>query len=180
MSKLALAISIVIPGVGQFLSGRYGRGVGLFLLFQIFLGGMLYGLLGFPAEAGYSAATGGHVFWAFLLCLVIVWGYNASRLAAEAWGRSRRPEEKEAWFKEGLRHYLRDEMPEALKAFARLTRWDRRDADAYFHLAMCYRALGRRKPARRALRRCRAVDEEEKWAWEVAQELDRLKEKENR
>ena len=191
-TTLAWIVAILIPGVGQFLSGRYGQGLGLFLLVQVFLNGMLYGLLGFPAEAGYSSAVGRHVFWACLLCLAIVWCYSAAGLLHEAWGRSRHQEEKDAWFREGLRHYLLgvdapDEIEAARQAFARLVRWDPEDADAHFHLAMCYGALGRtgddppkrRKQARRALRRCQRVDEDEKWAWEVRQELNRLREEQH-
>ena len=47
---------------------------------------------------------------------------------------------------------------------------DRDDADGFFQLAMVYKQKGDMEKARKALRRCRSADDDDKWQWELEQE----------
>lgn len=85
-----------------------------------------------------------------------------------------RQAEREVLLREAGIHWLKDELALARPIYARLVRRDPWDADAALGLATVLGDLGSQRPARRWLRRVRALDTKKHLADVVEIELERL------
>lgn len=165
-------ILAVIPGLGHLYLGRQWRGLMVFALFALAANGMYAaGLMG-DREIG---------IYVFSLCrgaAVAVWLYSLLHVAYLS-GRfepARVGERKDYHFKRGLTQYLSGAFDAAKAEFLTVLKLDPMDIDARFHLAMTHQALGQRRRALRAFKRCLADDLDAKWKWEVGVQLDKARE----
>ena len=163
---LTLLASLILPGVGQVLRGRIAVGIAFFVGFVALLDVFAYAAFRTPPAAEWQIAT-------VLGCLCLVWFGCQAHLGYLLYGLdpNRDAERKELAFHEGLRYYLRDELPEAIRQFESVLRMDRFDRDAHFHLGVCLSRGGSYRRAIRCFKKCIEFDDDRKWAGEVAEEI---------
>jgi len=168
MKKLStLLASLVLPGVGHILRGRITVGVAFFAGVIVLLNLLAYVVFR-PAPDGPEQQA------AVLVCgLSALWLGCQAHLAYLLYGvnPAKYARQKEDIFHEGLRHYVRDELADAIRRFEDVLRFESFDYDAYFYLGLCHRSAGRHKSAVRCFKKCVEFDDDQKWAAEVAQEL---------
>ena len=170
MKKLpTLLASLVLPGIGHILRSRIAVGVAFFFGVIVLLNVLAYAAFrAVPAPSGRQAAVlvGG-------LCLV--WLGCQAHLAYLLYGvdPARHAERKERAFHEGLQHYVRDELTDAIRQFEDVLRIEPFDHDAYFYLGLCLSKAGIYRRAVRCFKKCIEFDDERKWADDVAEEIAR-------
>jgi hypothetical protein len=170
-TRLLALILALAPGWGHVYWGRQTLGL---LLFTLFVVG------GFAALNGLILHVGPGGSWlvrvsVLLTALVLVWNW-VDILLRTAGGRARREdEERDRRLRDGMITYLRGDYPTAKSLFEACVHADPLDADALFRLGMTYVRSGEPRRAIAWLRRARRRDTEEKWSWEVREELARLK-----
>jgi tetratricopeptide (TPR) repeat protein len=172
-----IAVSVVLPGLGQVVAGRTLRGLALFFLFGCAADGYFYSqaLRILPPEVAPVAPglvrtlslVGGGLVWLVAFADVV-------RLASRNRRIRSRAAEATAHIRKGLIAYLRHDLPAATRAFLAALRIDDRDPDALYHLGVAYAAAGQRRKARRALRRCVRFDADGKWDIEAQAHLHAL------
>ncbi|HVY62250.1 MAG TPA: hypothetical protein VHF22_11390 [Planctomycetota bacterium] len=169
-SSVAIALSAV-TGLGHVYLGRYVQGVVLFALFATAANGVLLGAL----WQGPAART---ITLASEVALVAVWvtGLASALRLTVFTDREKLRACRDERIREGLVHYLKDELRPALESFeaACACDVDRCDVDVLFHLGVIESRLGNRRRAERYFRRCLAWDPDAKWRAEVTEELARL------
>ena len=169
---LTLLLSFVLPGIGQIAIGRIAVGIAFFLG-VITLFNSLVCLQYNPSKPPAPWHTG-----MIVGCLSFLWLGCQVHLAWWLFLRdpSRHQAEKELAFREGLRYYLVDELPAAIRQFQRVLRFDPGDCDAFFYLGACCSQAGMYGRAKRFFRKCSDHDDNRKWSIEVQEELLLLKE----
>jgi hypothetical protein len=83
----------------------------------------------------------------------------------------RRRRRRDAAFREGLAHTVRDDSEQAARCFREALCLDPSEASVRFHLGVALRRVRRFKAARRQLRRCVRWDADRAWADEARREL---------
>ena len=158
---------MVLPGIGHILRSRIAVGVAFFFGVIVLLNVLAYAAFrAEPATSGRRAAVlvGG-------LCLV--WLGCQAHLAYLLYGvdPAKHAERKERAFHEGLQHYVRDELSDAIHRFKDVLRIEPFDHDAYFYLGLCLSKAGTYRRAVRCFKKCIEFDDERKWADDVAEEI---------
>ena len=170
MRILSILLTIVLPGAGHLLRRKYLRGVGLLFCLGVCVDGMFFAWIRLGETSGerymYGFIALGAILWLYALADII----RLARVDREA-----AQQRKDEHLRQGLIHYLRDELDQAIAEFRAVLKLDSDDADARFHLAKAYRVAGQLDKASRALRRCRACDEEDKWAAEIDREFGKIR-----
>jgi len=161
----------VIPGFGHLYLGRHWRGLVVFAVFALAANGMYFAHEMAPDETGV---------YVFSLCrgaAVAMIAYSLLHVAYLSRRFERKPlaERKDYHFKRGQLQYVGGAFDEAASEFLTVLKLDPMDVDARFHLAMSYRALGRRRDAEKTFKRCLADDLDGKWRWEIKVELKALR-----
>ncbi len=167
---VALVLSLV-PGWGHVYWGREAPGLGLFTLFAVAGFALLNGLFIYIGNARSLV-----VALSSVLLLASIVGSWIDILRATNPGRLKALEaERDKALREGTVAYLRGDLKAAIDLFEGCVRRDPGDVEALFRLgAVCSRS-GESRAAQVWLRRARKHDLDEKWAWEVERELERLK-----
>ncbi|MFH0964457.1 MAG: hypothetical protein V2A58_10655 [Planctomycetota bacterium] len=166
MRVVYVVLTILFPGLGHLVKGEHLKGVVLGICFALPFSGFLVSWAVYT-EAFHPA------FEIVCLCLfAAVWIVAIIDIARRVYfvDESATLKEKERLFREGVEAYLRGDFNRAEEALHALLRVDHDDPDGYFHLAMVFKEKGDLERARKALRRCRSVDDADKWAWEVQRE----------
>ena len=160
-------MTILFPGLGHIVKGENAKGVVLAICWGLSLQGYLYGTFVWREmwETWFSAVC--LVFAAALWIFAIV--DIARRLYFVDEDAAAR--ERDRLFSEAMVAYLQGDLNRAEETLHMMLKMDRDDPDGRFHLAMIYKEKGDSDKARRVLRRCRSVDDADKWAWETEQEL---------
>jgi tetratricopeptide (TPR) repeat protein len=173
---LPVLLSAIAPGAGHLVRRQYLRAAALLLTFVVLLDGVAIGLLLVAPrepELGHRLALhcgiGAGFVWLVALGHMIYRSY--------VFDENRQRQRVELLFRQGQQDYLRGDHQAALEAFKQAIKLDREDADLRLYLASTYQALGQRRRARRALRKCLNVDDAGKWTWEVEQALAATKKK---
>lgn len=168
--KLAIFFSVLFPGVGQIILGRYVNGFFLFAVYTFFL------LLGisrflvsdtFLGDRALCLAVGAAAAaWACALIETLQVGVGRKSKGTKA--------DRDQHLRSGIVCYLKGEFGRAAEEFEAALALDRNDQDARFHLAMALKAQGSHRKARRALKQCLALDPNTKWYPEICDELENL------
>jgi tetratricopeptide (TPR) repeat protein len=171
-----ICLSVVFPGCGHIAAGRPARGLLLFFLFGFAVDGFLYSQAQSilpPDQAGAAsvvrviALAAGFLLWAYAIADTTSLALRRQRIEARA-------DAATSHIRLGLLASLRDQWPEALRAFQTALRINDQDPDALFHVGVAYAHLGQRRKARRALRRCIRYDRSGKWDDEAFDHLRQL------
>ena len=160
----------VVPGLGHLYLGRHWRGLLVFALFALGVNGM------FGCRVLTDSVLG---IWVLHLCFTAAgaaWCYSVLHVAHLGRAFASKPvqERKDYHFKRGLTQYLAGAFDAARDEFRTVLKLDPMDVDARFHLGMTLQALGERRKAARAFKRCLADDIHAKWKWEVRTQLAKL------
>ncbi|MBI3465152.1 MAG: hypothetical protein HY000_19170 [Planctomycetes bacterium] len=113
---------------------------------------------------------------ALWIAVIVAWS-GAATYAVWAWrGSGGRPLacRVDEVYRSALEHYLRRDWAQTDRCLRRLLYENPLDSDVLMQLAALERRRGRPEQAGRTLRRCRRVDSQRKWHWEIAQELHQL------
>jgi len=167
---LALGLSLV-PGWGHVYWGREVLGLAVFTAFALagfalFNGIFIY--LGDGREFLVRGSAGlvlGIVGWTWF---DIICRTGPRRLKAEE-------EERDHNLREGMIAYLRGDHEGAKALFRSCVRADPFDVEALFRMGVACSRTGDIREAAVWLRRTRRHDLEDKWRWEIAEELKKLK-----
>ena len=170
MTPATVILTLLMPGLGHFLIGRFVRGLVIWLVYMCSaLGAIACGLTG-GGPLSHNAP-----FVVLMLISAACWVYAVVNIVDVTFGSEESTsEECDEHFRQGVTHYLRGELVRAKKEFQKALSLNRRDLEARLHLGMVYAAEGRYHHARRAFKRCLALDHDGKWHWELQRELRRL------
>ena len=170
--KLAIILSLIVPGIGEIILERPVNGLFLFASYTFFV---LLGVFRF-----FTIETAS-ILEDRILCLAIgaagaSWGCALVETCQLAFGRrgERTKAARDERIRDGMIFHLKGEFGQAAGEFRSALALDRRDVDARFHLAMALKAQGLRREAKRALKKCLALDAESKWYSEICEELENL------
>ena len=165
-----VVITILFPGLGHILKGEHLNGVVISICWSLPLQGFLYSTfvwtdLFHPAFSTVSLAL-----------LAGIWILSIVDISRRLYfvDENATAREKDRLFRESSEAYLKGDLNRAEEALGAMLKLDREDADGHFHLAMILKAKGETEKARRALRRCRSVDDSDKWGWEIEKEQSLL------
>jgi tetratricopeptide (TPR) repeat protein len=164
-------VAALVPGLGHLLFRRHWRGLLVFALFAIAVNGM------HVARLVEDPVVGDYVFSLCAGATAAVWVYSVLHVAylGRKFETKHARERKDYHFQRGLTQYLAGTFDGAKSEFLTVLRLDPLDADARFHLGMTHQALGRRRRAIKAFKRCLADDPDAKWRWEVETQLRQLR-----
>lgn len=161
-----LFASILFPGLGHLLAGRYLKGAVLAVAFALAVDALLVGGLVWP-EPFQSARLG-------LGTLAVgIWVYG---WAGMGWYLLRNSgadleRRKDYVLSEGLRSLLRRDAPAAQRAFRAVLRLDDRDLEGWLYLGRSCQLMGQWTRARCFYRAARRLDVRGKWSWELERRL---------
>ena len=170
MRIFAIIASALLPGAGHVISGRQLKGIFIAFVFALALMTAVFrvfvrwpeaSLLGDPTFLLAAVAGVALWIWAFLDLFKALFGFRRT---------APRPQ-VDQHLRQGTTHYLRGELQEAERELTLAANLAPRDVDVRIHLARVYRAIGLKRKCRRLLRKCRALDTEEKWAAEIEEGL---------
>lgn len=164
-------ILAVIPGFGHLYLGRHWRGLVVFAIFALAVNGMYFAHELGPAETAAYAFSLCRGAAAAMLAYSLLHIAHVARLLA----RKPVPERKDYHLKRGLTQYVGGAFDGARAEFLSVLKLDPMDIDARFHLGMSCKALGERREAAKAFKRCLADDIDGKWQWEIETQLKELK-----
>jgi hypothetical protein len=165
-----MIVCALFPGAGHIISGRQLRGIFIALVFALalllayFRSFLLRPEASALSDGGFLLAVGAGVavwLWAFLDLFNVLFGLRRTAPRSEI----------DQHLRQGTSHYLRGELQEAERELALAAKLAPRDVDVRIHLARVYHAIGLKSKYRRLLRKCRALDTEEKWAAEIEEGL---------
>lgn len=174
MSKrIGLAVLSVWPGLPQICSGHEVAGLAIATCFAVLVNSALV------ATFVWTEALGSGWLWALWLSAGGLWLASASATGWWLWRRhpERFRQVNDELYREAIDQYLKGHWSEARWRLAKILGADRTDCDALIHLGTLHRHTGQPEEARRLLRRCRELDTEGKWRWEIQEELARLGER---
>ena len=153
--------SVIFPGLGHLLSGRYLKGAVLAVLFSITAEVLLLSLI-WPQAFGESWPVFGAL-------AVVIWGYAVlshwSLLRRSR--RNRKAGQADQVLLAGIKAMLRGDLGSADEAFRTVLRLDDRDVEGWLYLARTCQLRGQVGRARRFYRVVRRLDRQRKWAWEL-------------
>lgn len=185
-NAVALLLSTV-TGLGHFYLDHYLTGALLFGLFVTAINGMF---LGFTLQSTSSPLL---LRALSILLFVVVWTFGVWHAYRLSYGTDRAglARARDALLREGLVHYLRDDLEDAVRKLERAVALDIdwHDPDPLFHLGVAYARLAERRAlrmdeagAREAQRRahlafkqCLGRDPRRKWRAEVEDEQARMR-----
>ncbi len=156
--KLALLLSVLLPGLGHVVLGRCLFGVLLAFFYALCLELLLVKTFVWPFElaSSYIWGCGGlaAAIWAGALGWVIV----LTRVEVSA------PEERrEELLKEGMKLLLEEELASAEEKLRELVHLEPEDVEAYLYLGSVYEAQGEPKLARNCFKTCLNLDRKRYW-----------------
>jgi hypothetical protein len=159
---ISTALSIVLPGMGHFYLGHWIEGFALSFVYSIALQGFLRGIFVAPGRLAAPLP---------LTCLIIL---AAVWIAAQALFilkvRSEEDvdfERRDRLFKNYITAYLKHDLEESRHLLNRILDMNNEDIDALFHLYQLLKTTGDESGAARVVKKCRDLDEEGKWKWEL-------------
>lgn len=166
MRSLYVVMTLLFPGLGHIVKGEHAKGVALAICYALPVQGFLY-----------STYVWRDMWeqWFSLVCLALaaaLWVVALVDIARRLYfvDEDAVARERDRLFHEGVVAYLRGDLNRAEDTLHTMLKRDRDDADGWVQLAMVYKGKGDIVKARKALRRCRSIDDAEKWAWETEQE----------
>ncbi len=153
--------SVLFPGLGHLLAGRYFKGALLAVLFSLTVQTLLMGLVwpeSFettrPVMCGLALGI-----WTYAL-LSLWWGLRRAEHTTST-GQS------EAVLMRGIRAMLANDLSAAEEAFRGLLRLDDRDVEGWLYLARTCQLQGQHDRARRFYRVVKNLDSRRKWTREI-------------
>jgi len=159
---VSTAMSIALPGLGHFSLGYWVEGFVLSLIYSIALEGFLIGVFVVPGKFAAALPV------TFLVMLVVIWGVAQGlfilRVRNEEEGDLER---RQKLFREYVVASLRGDLETARHKLDKVLEMNRGDVDALFHLYQLLRSTGDEAGAKKILKKCRDLDEEGKWKWEL-------------
>jgi len=161
----ALVLSIILPGLGQVLTGRHRRGVVLFFAYLVFLDLAFIILPCLWGEMLLARILSKGLF----ISALIIWCYNIIDILRIIWWRERRSlrEKKKALFGEVINLYLQNNLMQARTKANEILRIDRDDPDAFFYLGLMAKKETKDNLAQKYWTQSLVLDETEKWRWEI-------------
>jgi tetratricopeptide (TPR) repeat protein len=171
---LILAASVLLPGAGHVIIGRQFKGILIAFLYTAALMMSLFRLFVVSSDDSVmcdwvfpsSVVAGlGVWLWAFLDLFDTLYGFRRAAPRSEV----------DPHLRQGAIHYLRGEMSEAERELLLAAKLDPKDADVCIHLARVYQAAGQKRKCRRFLRRCRSLDADAKWAVEIEETANAMR-----
>ena len=150
--------SVIFPGLGHLLSGRYVKGVVLGVLFSVSLEAVLLSVI-WPEAFGETWPVFGGL-------AIVIWGYG---VLSHCWLLKRREKagQAEQVLLGGIKAMVGGDLGAAEEAFRTVLRLDDRDVEGWLYLARTCQLQGQERRARKFYRVVRRLDREKKWAWEV-------------
>jgi tetratricopeptide (TPR) repeat protein len=162
--------SVLIPGGGAALRRKYFRAAAVMVVFLALL--QAYVLLRMVRPAGvpdYAPAAVLALMLAVAIANAVAEGYHITRRRHFAVGGK-----AEELYANALRAYISGEDKKADEFLSSALSLDELNADLLFLRAVVATRLGKAKRARRLFRKCRNIDENGKWSWEIDAALSRL------
>jgi hypothetical protein len=158
----------VLPGLGHVLLHRRWKGTLLFL-------GFLAALDLASLSAIHGTDTTSFPFWigALVAASLIVYSLRDAQRILFPRRRDALAALVHRHFREGVRHYLRAEYPEARNEFRGALDLDPLNREARLYLGMILKQERRLEEAHGMLRGC-LEDDGGKWEWELRRELERI------
>ena len=151
--------SVIFPGLGHLLSGRYVKGAVLAVVFSVTLQTLLLSVV-WPELFEQTRPI-------FMGLALIIWGYGI----LSHWWLLRRTEEGKEQADEmllaGMKAILRNDLKEAEEAFRAVLRLNDRDVEGWLYLAKTCQLKGEAGRARKFYRVVKRLDRERKWSWEI-------------
>jgi hypothetical protein len=153
--------SVVFPGLGHLLSGRYAKGVVIAVMFGITVEVLLASMVWPEALEGLEPE--------FMGLAMIIWGYG---VLSHWWLLSRGGKYEAAGDAEqimlaGIQAMLREDLKGAEEAFRTVLRLNDRDVEGWLYLARTCQLEGKEAQARKFYRVVKRLDRAGKWAWEL-------------
>jgi tetratricopeptide (TPR) repeat protein len=173
--KWVLLACSPIPGLVQFICGRYSRGVILLLAGILGLNGIVVlgpGLR--PVSAGLTVSA---ISWFLLVGTAGASVLDTIRHVVLL-DRDKLAKDKRRLMDKGIECYLKGDSEGAALYFTQLAHIDPQDADSRIYLASALKAMGDLPGARRNFKRAAALNNA-KWSWEVSlalKEMEQVKE----
>ena len=162
---ISTALSIVLPGMGHFFLGYWVEGFILSFVYSIALQGFLRGLLVAPGRLASPLPI------SFLIFLVAVWITAQVLFILKVRGEEEVDlERRDRLFKNYIVAYLKNDLEEARHLLNRILDMDNEDVDALFHLYQLLKATGDVAGAGKVVKKCRDLDERDKWRWELQEQ----------
>lgn len=170
-SRLAAIVLSLVPGWGHVYWGREPTGLLIFTLFAAAAFSLVNGLFLYLGGGRTLLVA----FSLLLLGVTLAWSW-ISILRWTSPSRIRSIEERRNQaFREGAAAFVRGDNDGAVAAFSRCVEVDPGDVEALFRLGIVTARAGDTRGARSWLRRAQKHDLDDKWAWEIERELERLK-----
>ena len=161
----------IVPGLGHLYLGRCWRGLFVFALFAIAANGACFAIITPPSEMREN------VLGLCLTAAAAMWAYSIFHVAhlSRRFQTKALAERKAYPLKRGLARYVAGAFDAAQTELLAVLKLDPMDTDARFHLAMTHKALGQKRKALKAFKRCLADDLDRKWEWEIKRELEKIR-----
>jgi len=162
---ISTALSIVLPGMGHFFLGYWVEGFILSFVYSIALQGFLRGILVAPGRLASPLPI------SFLILVVAVW--ITAQVLFILRVRSEQEidfERRDRLFRNYIVAYLKNDLEEARHLLNRILDMNHEDVDALFHLHQLLKVTGDTAGAGKVMKKCRDLDEEKKWHWELKEQ----------
>ncbi len=166
----AIVLSLLFPGLGHFVLGRFLFGVLLALFYGICLEWLLISgfIIGFDLPRVYT--------YTCMALAVAIWGGALSSVIvvvrADTEGRRAR---KDQLLTQGMNFLLQNELEAAEQALLELIKLDGADVEAYLYLGSVYEAKGNPALAHGCFKTSLNLDEPGKWRELLRERLSQLK-----
>ena len=162
--------AVLVPGAGKLLRKKYISAAFVIVLWTALA--QAYVLLKAINPSGLAV----YVHPALLAALVSIFAANAvlESLHLARDGRAAQDERLDEVYSQALTAFLSGEHSKADELLKTALRIHNLDPDSLFLRGQVAAALGKKRRARRFLRKCRDFDEEGKWKWEIASAIERL------
>ena len=170
MRNIGYLFSFIVPGIGQAINGRYVRSVALLIAAGVGLDMAILGAFLFSGDSAQKfTGIGLAVFGiAWLLSLVEMFHHKTTY----------DPRKLEPLLIQHLRnaqnYFLASKFDEAIDELKALLKKSPRDIEGRLYLAAVYVEMGERKKAMAQYAKVMALDENEKWKWQVNRDMKEL------
>jgi hypothetical protein len=162
---LSTGLSIIVPGLGHFFLGHWVEGFILSFLYAMALDGFLVSIFVRPGRFVAALPI------TLLIVLAAIWITAQVLFVLKV--RSEEEidlERRDRLFKNYIIAYLKNDLDEARHLLNRILDMDNEDVDALFHLSQLLKLTGDKGGAGKLAKRCRDLDEDAKWKWELQEE----------